>query len=86
MGSNKALDVTDGKAENGSNIQQYDVNDTYAQKWITKKNTDGTLTFVSALDYNYVLDISNGKIVNTQNIQLYQSNGTNAQKFKLTRV
>ena len=47
---------------------------------------DGTLTFVSALDYNYVLDISNGKIVNTQNIQLYQSNGTNAQKFKLTRV
>ena len=62
------------------------MNNTYAQKWIAKKNTDGTLTFVSALDYNYVLDISAGKIVNTQNIQLYESNNSIAQKFKLTQV
>ena len=47
---------------------------------------DGSLTFVSALDYNYVLDISGGKIQNTQNIQLYESNDSVAQKFKLTQV
>ena len=86
VNSNKALDVSGGKVKNSSNIQQYDVNNTYSQKWIAKKNTDGTLTFVSALDYNYVLDISGGKIVNTQNIQLYESNNSIAQKFKLTRV
>ena len=51
-----------------------------------EKNADGSLTFVSALDLNYVLDISAGRVMNMQNIQLYQSNGTNAQKFKLTRI
>ena len=71
---------------NGANIWQYEVNNTYAQKWIVKKNTDGSLTFVSALDANYVLDINAGVIRNQQNIQLYQSNGTNAQKFKLTKI
>ena len=45
-----------------------------------------SLTFVSALDANYVLDINAGVIRNQQNIQLYQSNGTNAQKFKLTKI
>ena len=44
------------------------------------------LTFISALNSNYVLDISTGVVKNTQNIQLYQSNGTNAQKFKLTKI
>ena len=51
-----------------------------------KKNSDGSITFVSALDSNFVLDISSGIVQNNKNIQLYQSNGTVAQKFKLTRV
>lgn len=53
---------------------------------VAKKNSDGSLTFVSALDKNYVLDISGGLIQNRQNVQLYQNNGTNAQKFKLTKI
>ena len=86
VGSNKALDVSNATVRNGSNIWQYESNGTYAQKWIAKKNTDGSLTFVSALDANYVLDINAGKVINWQNIQLYKSNGTDAQKFKLTKI
>ena len=86
IGSNKALDVNNSSASNGTNIRQYDYNHSYAQKWIAKKNKDGSLTFVSALNSKYVLDISTGAVRNQQNIQLYQNNGTNAQKFKLTKI
>ena len=84
--TNKALDVYGGKAESFTNVWQYAYNDTYAQKWIARKNSDGSLTFVSALDKDYVLDIYGGRIQNEGNIHIYRDNGTNAQKFKLTRV
>lgn len=53
---------------------------------LLEKNSDGSLTFVSALDNDYVLDIYGGRIQNEGNIHIYRDNGTNAQKFKLTRV
>lgn len=84
--TNKALDVYGGKAQSFTNVWQYAYNDTYAQKWIARKNSDGSLTFVSALDKDYVLDIYGGKIQNEGNIHIYRDNGTNAQKFKLTQV
>ena len=84
--TNKAIDVYGGKAESFTNVWQYAYNDTYAQKWIARKNSDGSLTFVSALDKNYVLDIYGGRIQNEGNIHIYRDNGTNAQKFKLTQV
>ena len=84
--TNKAIDVYGGKAESFTNVWQYAYNDTYAQKWIARKNSDGSLTFVSALDKDYVLDIYGGRIQNEGNIHIYRDNGTNAQKFKLTRV
>lgn len=86
VGTNKALDVYGGKAQSFTNVWQYAYNDTYAQKWIARKNSDGSLTFVSALDKDYVLDIYGGRIQNEGNIHIYRDNGTNAQKFKLTRV
>ena len=84
--TNKAIDVYGGKAQSFTNVWQYAYNDTYAQKWIARKNSDGSLTFVSALDKDYVLDIYGGRIQNEGNIHIYRDNGTNAQKFKLTRV
>lgn len=84
--TNKAIDVYGGKAQSFTNVWQYAYNDTYAQKWIARKNSDGSLTFVSALDKDYVLDIYGGRIQNEENIHIYRDNGTNAQKFKLIRV
>ncbi len=84
--SNKALDVVSGKAVNSQNVQQYISNGTWAQKWILIKNSNGTYTFISAIDSNYVLDVNAGKAVNSQNVQIYTSNETKAQQFYLTKV
>ena len=81
MNSGKVLDVNGGVSANGTNVQQYDSNGTYAQKWIAVKNSDGSYTFQSALAENAVLDVNGGSSANGTNVQLYTSNGTNAQKW-----
>ena len=81
MNSGKVLDVNGGVSANGTNVQQYDSNGTYAQKWIAVKNSDGSYTFQSALAENAVLDVNGGSNANGTNVQLYTSNGTNAQKW-----
>ena len=75
------MDVNGGSSSNGTNVQQYDSNGTYAQKWIAIKNSDGSYTFQSALAENAVLDVNGGSSANGANVQLYTSNGTNAQKW-----
>lgn len=82
------LDVSGGIAANGSNVQQYDANNTFAQKWKFVKNgydSQGNIKFniVSVLNDNITLDISNGAFVNGANIQVYTCNGTAAQDFIL---
>lgn len=81
--SGKALDLFNGKAENGSNVQQYSNGEGNSQKWIAIKNGDGTYTIVSALNENLCLDLNGGAIINGNNIQIYTKNGTNAQKWIL---
>ncbi|WP_411161113.1 RICIN domain-containing protein [Bifidobacterium pseudocatenulatum] len=81
VNSGKVLDVNGGSSSNGTNVQQYDSNGTYAQKWIAIKNSDGSYTFQSALAENAVLDVNGGSSANGANVQLYTSNGTNAQKW-----
>lgn len=84
--SKKCLDVNGGKVKNKQNIWQYPWNATNAQKWKLQKNADGSYTFVSALNRQYVMDLNGGKAKNGQNIQLYQSNGTKAQEWFLKKV
>lgn len=77
----KVLDVRGGKAVNRQNIQQYTWNGTKAQLWKQKKNEDGSVTFLSAIDNTFVIDLSGANASNGRNIQLYKSNGTAAQKW-----
>ena len=79
--SGKVLDVKNGRASNGSNIQLYQWNGSNAQLWEICANSDGTVTFLSALDRSYALDLSQGKVRNSQNVQLFKVNGTRAQKW-----
>lgn len=37
IGSNKALDVNNSSASNGTNIRQYDYNNSYAQNGLRKR-------------------------------------------------
>lgn len=78
----KALDVAEGKAANGTNIQVYDSNDTQAQRWyVYLKN--GKATVCSALDKDFVVDVYSGADTDGCNVHLYTYNGTAAQQFKI---
>ena len=85
INSNMYLDVSGAKVLNKRNIWQYKWNGTKAQLWKTQKNSDGSYTFLSALDNTYAIDLNAAKAVNCQNIQLYKTNGTAAQKWFLVK-
>lgn len=83
--SGKAIDLSGGSINNGSNIWLYEANYTAAQKWKFTRESDGYYTIALSSNNNYVLDISGGIFNNLSNVQLYQSNNTAAQKWKLIR-
>ena len=83
VNSNKVLDVSGALMTNGTNVQQYAANGTYAQKWIVLKNSDGSYVIQSALSENMVLDVAGGSAANGANVQLYAANGTNAQRWQV---
>ena len=82
-----ALDVCGGKAENGTNVQQYEPNGTDAQMWTFKKCSDGSYIIVSLLGHGaYALDIEGGSTDNGANLQIYNRytwKNNPAQKFTL---
>lgn len=83
------LDVQNGKAANGSNVQLYTSNGTTAQKWVmadTPLIKNGTYVFSSDLTVYgmLVLDVQGGSKASGANVQAYQSNGTDAQKWMVT--
>lgn len=81
------LDIANGYAADGTNVQQYKYNGTDAQRWYLKFNGDATFSIYTRLGNNgtylYALDISNASPDNYANVQIYSINGTNAQKFQL---
>ena len=79
--SNKVIEVNSNSAANMANIQQNQSNDSYRQKWIAIKNSDGSIELVSALNKNYCIDLYSSRIVNGNNVDLYQRNSSNAQKW-----
>ena len=61
------LDVDAGKANNGSNVQAYSSNGSYAQKWIIEKNEDGyVITFDKIAGMNlFLIKLSNDDLSKT---------------------
>lgn len=80
-GTSSALDVTGGGKKSGTNVQQYAVNGTAAQRWIPVKQTNGSFVFYSGLGRNLVLDVSGGSVSNGANVQIWTANGSGAQRF-----
>lgn len=80
-GTSSALDVTGGGKKSGTNVQQYAVNGTAAQRWIPVKQANGSFVFYSGLGRNLVLDISGGSVSNGANVQIWVANGSAAQRF-----
>lgn len=84
--SGKVVDVAAGLAADGTNVQLYTWNNTAAQLWKVQINDDGSYTFRSRTDLNYVLDMAAGGKAAKTNLQLYSWNNTSSQKFVIGRL
>ena len=67
VGTGKLLDVEYGQFKNKSNVWQYALNKTCAQRWHFTKNENGTVTIQNACAPEFVLDVHNG----ISNVQIY---------------
>ena len=81
VNSGKVLDVENAELTSGSNVWQYNSNNTSAQQWIIKEAGNGYYNIISRKNGLY-LDVSGGLTDNGTNIQVYKANGSNSQKFK----
>lgn len=79
-GSKYCLDVTNGRAQKGTNVQLYTSNGNTAQWWDIIADGNG-FNIVSALKSSLVLDVENGKADDGTNVQIYRDNGNDAQRF-----
>ena len=78
------LDVPGGSASNRNPVQLWSDNGTLAQRWVAIKETDGSYTFISALNQSFAIDVAGGVAANGSAVQLYEANGTAAQRWVLT--
>ena len=85
VNSGKLLDVQNGGTTNGTNVWQYEINNTDSQKWKIERNDNGSYSIISKLSGLY-LDISNGNISNGGNVQTYEGNNSSAQQFMLIKL
>lgn len=84
VNSGKYLDVYNGLAENGTNIQQWEGNGATAQLWQTVDAGDGYVQLASQVgDGLRVLDVSGNSADNNANIQLWGNAKSDNQKFKI---
>lgn len=74
------LDAKGGGTDDGTTVQTYTANDTYAQRWKVSRDSKGYLTFINVKS-GKALDVANGEAFNGAAVQLYASNGTWAQKW-----
>ncbi len=82
------LDVTNGTAGNGANIQMWGSNGTNAQRWTliatdaSSTMDEGSYVIGSKSDSTLSVDIVGASAANGAAAQLYADNGTYAQKYK----
>lgn len=75
-----SIDVSMGSKENYANVWLYNSNNTDAQKWTVKKDSDGYITFIN-VGSNMALDVQKAVAKSGTNIWQFQYNDTYAQKW-----
>ena len=80
------LDVYAASVASGTNVWQYNSNNSNAQKWsILSSKRSGYYTIKSALSAN-VLDVYGASNVAGSNVWVYSSNNTSAQQWKFVKA
>ncbi len=85
-GAGRYVAVSGGAAEPNANIVQDPRQDVPGQYWYPEANDDGSYTFRSALDQNYVLSTADNTGGSGTNIELYPFNGSAGQKWHLASM
>ena len=81
--SAKALDVYNNGSANGTNVQQYSLNDCACQKWTVTNVANGKYSIVGLSSGKY-LDVSGISTADGANIQIWQSTGGDNQRYYFT--
>lgn len=81
----KVLDVVSQGKTDGTNVWQYQWNNTDAQKWIIHESEEKGYYYVISKCNELYLDVSCGSSANATNVQTYRGNKTNAQKFRFDK-
>ena len=93
-GQRFVLDVSGGRAANGSNVQLYKANNTAAQRFVFTRLANAAVKHETPLEKGeyviqggvggaYVIDVSGGSSRDGANVQIFSYNGTKAQKWKV---
>ena len=82
INSGKLIDVSYGNIQKGTNVWQYEENNTDAQKWVINKTSDGYYNIKSKQSRIY-LDVKGGETINGTNVQMNidLNSESNRQKF-----
>jgi len=83
--SGKAADVQYGNGANGTNIWQWYVNDSNAQRWDIRHVEDGYFSFKN-LQTGKIMGVENAGTANGTNVRQWDWTGTCAQLWKLVSV
>lgn len=81
--SGLSLDITEGKLENGTNIQQWDFNKCWAQQWRLVAVDDTYFRIVSLGDETKCVAVEENSATDGINVSLQDYTGADNQLFKL---
>ncbi|MDY5576489.1 MAG: RICIN domain-containing protein [Lachnospiraceae bacterium] len=86
VNSGKYLDVANGSAENGANVQQWSYNGCDAQKFQIKSDGNGYYYILTgASRYTKCVDIDSGASANGTNVLQWEYWGGDMQKYKIAK-
>lgn len=83
--SGLSLDITDGKSEDGTNIQQWDFNKLWTQQWRLVAVDDEYFRIVSLGDESKCIAVASDTAADATNAELQTYTGINNQLFKLVK-
>ena len=87
VNSGKYLDLANGSANNGTNIQQYEFNGSHAQQFKLVSDGEGYYSILTgSSSYKSGLDVEGAKKSNNANILQYTNRGSDNQKFQLVKI
>ncbi len=85
LNTNNVLDVQNGSKNAGTNIWQYESNNSDAQKWRIVVNDDGSCSFISKLN-NLYLTVQGANLSEGANIEVNNRTTKLGQNFKLINL